>query len=397
MIDWNQNSPKPYLKIRYKGTDHTFALPFPKKVPNWENMLPEEFEEKQAQLIKLADDVEKAVITALSENLSEEEFIGQMLLVFRRLTRVLVNTPIALFAVKWTFEQALRNKPSPSRVWHICNDIRHFLQFLGEFRNQPLSSLKAHQLEKHVRLMRKSNVYAPSPMNSVVATLRSFARAVDPTGRLGKNLEKEAVVYFTREPLTIPQLRRVMKFLKRQGPVGEEWRTLLLIILYTPIRPSAASKININMIDFGTKGKETITCFDKGKVVVTGIPTLLLEHLKQLREKIRRQGGSPWLTRKLKETDGNLNQGYVRILRANGITVKHVDPKYGRKMKFEHCLYDLRRRFSNWVLGLTGSKQATKKLTNHDTDEAMNHYLSSKDPFVLEQQRKILDLAPKII
>jgi hypothetical protein len=60
-------------------------------------------------------------------------------------------------------------------------------------------------------------------------------------------------------------------------------------------------------------------------------------------------------------------------------------------------LYDLRHRFSNWVFGLTLSKHTTKQLTNHDTDQAMEHYLNLKDPFVLEQQRKVLDLAPRVI
>jgi integrase len=393
MIDWNQNSNKPYLKIRYKGKEHTFALPFEKKVPNWENMSPDEFEEKQQQLINLAGEIERSVITALNENLSEEEFVSQMLLIFRRLTRVLLNTPVALFAVKWAFEQALRNKPTPTRVWHVCNGIRRFLQFLGDAKDRPVSSLKSHQLEKHVRLMRKKNLYAPSLMNVEVATLRSFARAIDPTGRLGRSLEKEAVVYFTRKPLTIPQLRRIMRFLKRRGPVGEEWRTLLLILLYTPIRPTAASKLTFDMIDFDAKGSESITCYDKGKLVTCGIPTLLLECLQELRAKIKRGK----LTPKLSTLKGCLNPPFVRILRANGISVELVDPKYGRRKKLEHCLYDLRHRFSNWVFGLTLSKHTTKQLTNHDTDQAMEHYLNLKDPFVLEQQRKVLDLAPRVI
>ena len=59
MIDWNQNSNKPYLKIRFQGNEHTFALPIPKKVPGWENMTQEEFDEKQAQLIKLTEEIEE--------------------------------------------------------------------------------------------------------------------------------------------------------------------------------------------------------------------------------------------------------------------------------------------------------------------------------------------------
>lgn len=398
-IDWNQNSSKPYLKIRVKGREHTLPMPIPKKVPGWENMAPDEFNEKQAQLIKLAEDVEKAVITALNENLSEEEFMAQMSLIFRRLTRVLVNTPIAVFAVKWAFEQALRNKPSPTRVWQICKGVRHLLQFLGDSKNQPVGSLKSHQLESHIRQMRKRNVYAPSLMNVHVALMRSFARTIDPMGRLGKGLEKEAVFYFTRDPLTIPQLRLIMKFLKREGVIGEEWRTLILVILYTPIRPTAASKLSLDMIDFSQKGQESISCFDKGKPITAAIPRLLLNRLQKLRAKIEKDNTNPnrLLTPVLSRMKGALNSRFVRILRANGISVNHINPKYGQNKKFEHCLYDLRHRFSNWVFGLTQSKQATKKLTNHETDEAMEHYLNSKDPFVLEQQRKVLDLAPSVV
>jgi len=170
-----------------------------------------------------------------------------------------------------------------------------------------------------------------------------------------------------------------------------------LVLLYTPIRPKAACRLTLENVDFRNPGKESISCWDKGKFVTVGIPTILLDRLKELRNKIRQNGQDSWLMPTLRKCPETLNVKFVRILRANDISVEHVDPKYGRKQRFEHCLYDLRHRFSNWVFGLTQSKQATKKITNHDTDKAMNHYLSSKDPFVLEQQRKILDLAPSVV
>jgi integrase len=394
-LDFNQNSTKIYLKITHQGTEHSFALPLPKKPLGWENMAPEELAKKEKTLKKLGEDIEDAILTILNESLSEEQFLAQMSLIFKRLTKVLVTTPINLYAVRWVCELCLRNKPTTLRVWHICNAMRNLLNSLGDERKKPLNSLKSHHLEKHIRWMRETNYYTPAMANNEVAVLRGFARVVDPTGTLGKHLEKEAVYYYSREPLTIPQLRKIMKSLKRQGAIGEEWRTVILIVLYTPIRPSAASTLKIDMINFKNG---SITCYDKGKIVTVAPNKVLLEHLQRRCNKLRSEKRGPWLTQNLNHKDyRDRNRQFRDILLANDISMDRAKPKYGRKMRYEHCLYDLRHRFMNWVYGLTRSWDKTKTMTNHDSDEGMRPYPKDSDPFVLEQQRKLLDLAPKVI
>jgi integrase len=391
-VDDKQNSPNFYVK----RDGRTLAIPVPKLPKGWENMKPEELETAKKEQRKIAKIIDEAIRDALEEKHSEDFFIDQMRLIYRRFFKVFNNIPINRSVVEWTCQYIVRNRTNFTEAHKICSVFRRFLDFLGNGVSGSTGALEPEDFDRFVFHLRKKNVYGSRLMNRAIWYLRSFAHSIEPSGFLVRNLEKEAIDYLTHNPLSLEQLRCVMRVLKREGEMGEQWRIAVLIVLYTVIRPTAACSLRIDQIDFSSD-PPTITCRDKLKEVVAPIPKFLLKELKKRVRKLQRRGHELYLTETLRNSNlTTRTRQWNDILHAAGVPMPKLKQKYGPASRFEHSLYDCRHRFCNWVLGLTLSKATTKAITNHDSDDAMRSYLRFNDPFVLKQQELLLNKAPKV-
>jgi hypothetical protein len=113
--------------------------------------------------------------------------------------------------------------------------------------------------------------------------------------------------------------------------------------------------------------------------------------------KIRATEADPFLMPALfrKGVEGR-SGGFKKIMGAVGIPLTKVDLPYAKVRQYAQCLYALRKTFNIWQYGMSTKLERQLRM-NHASAKAHRHYEDDLDPYVIQQELRLFNLAPRIV
>lgn len=394
---YDQPSSFIYARFRDKnGKQHTISTKVEKPPKEKGDLTEEEFKD-------ICKDLKSKALRVLKDHedlacgyTTQDEFVGSQKITAARVARTHNKTPILLFIVMWVWAHCIRNKVGDERAGFICHTVRRFLNTIKQKHKKQLTALKRCDFNDFIyddRLAR----YAPGTLNLEVSVLRSLARVVEPHvgANLASELEFEPEEYNKRKPYSIHHITAILRFLRTQGEIGREWRTAILIVLYTNLRPGDACTLRRKDIDLqaGAFARLASKTEEFGSNTMS---TVLWEYLKDLIENGQFQPNDYLMPGLAVMPKGSRSRQFRNILEAANVPLLPVKEEYSKRVRNEHCLYALRHTFNTWQRASGKSKEDRKKGMGHKTDQGQIPYEHPEDPLVVEAERKVLDMMPQI-
>lgn len=391
--DFHQKSPFIYAKGEVNGQPYCFSTHVPKP-KGWQTMTRSHLG-KTAEAAR-AHEIELNYIAAAKGEISEEEFLAMMCISFRRLMRTLDKTSIALWFVRWTWERTIRNRPDRSKVCTLVKVMDGLLTSLRKNIRKPIYTLRCPHFNKFGRSLQKQH-FSSAYYNSTIHYLRALARSLkDKIGQnLAKDLSLEMVPCGLRKAFPVLGLEKIINTLRKAGPKAKQWKTVIMVMFYTSLRPGEA--ISLRKRHFRTNGKiKSIRVWQRKiqKFRTVVISKLLWEYLEPLLKPLRPEDLLVPALYHMRPS-GRSNQ-FKKLLLAAGIKLTPTDLDPARQVRYEQCLYALRKTFNVWQQACGRSKKQRAKGLGHADLSSLQTYDDDEDPLVLNRERKFLDLLPRI-
>lgn len=293
-------------------------------------------------------------------------------------------TPGALLP-DWAWTWSMEKKLAYARVNLICNAVNRFLEFLGPDAFKPLAKLKILQQVSAFELQLKSETPAPTD-----ATILSFRDVLDTAfqqaakgGYLRSNplakLARTDPVCEERLPFTNDEIESILTAMDRWGEIGAQWRTALLLGVYTGLRMEdlfTLKRHNVNL-DKGRlelqPGKNKKHGFDHQPALHPDLHARLKRVMAALPE------GEEYLLPDLAKRDSpSRNSSFKRLLELAEVEQKVVVREQGKRRFYPRTFHSLRHTVNQWLIESGVDREARKALLGHFGDDAHDAYVHEK-------------------
>lgn len=294
-------------------------------------------------------------------------------------------TTAAALLPAWAWTWSMQRKLAYARVNLICNVVDRFLVFLGPAAVGPMADLDLLQEVRAFESQLKSEV--PAHTDRTILSFRdvldtAFQEAVK-GGYLRSNplaqMDRSKPAGEERLPFTHDEIELILTTMDRWGEIGAQWRTALMLGVYTGLRMEDLFKLKRERVNL-IKGKLELRPGKNQKHGFDHQPALhpdLIVRLKRVIAALPKQ--EEYILPDLRHRgSSSLNSTFKRLLKRAGIDEKCVARVQGKRRFYPRTFHSLRHTVNQWLIESGVDREARKALLGHFGDDAHDAYVHEK-------------------
>ncbi len=331
----------------------------------------------------------------------KEEFLAKMGYVADRVTGQATKTAISLYLVRWLWEWCVRNRLHHSKVLKLCRLFNSLLDNLGGLAHKDAKTLNAKHLGNFI-FTRRAEGYSPAVINDDINYLKTMARDLERlTGiNVAELLEVEAQETQERLPYKWSEILRIFEALDSLGQLGREWKTLLMIMLYTGLRPCDAALVTRKQIDIEMQlilvDPSKVRRYKNGKSPPKPLHDALFVYLDDLLKRFPLEPDEFLCLNCANRSTKSITYSFNQILKAAGVSQSVIKTDYLQGKFSQKTLYSFRHTFNLLMTAVGADRKERKTEMGQKTDEAQGYYEHDQEPEVIATRRKLLNLLPRV-
>jgi integrase len=348
---------------------------------------------------KVAQEVSELMEAHARDQISQTEFSQRLELAMSRVADGKELPTAANFIVRWAWEYGVTRRISRNRIWMVSKLADNLLEHLGAAAAKPLSEIKPGHFNSFI-LERRRRGYATMTVKLEIKLLRALGKAI--AHQTGENaaaeLQLEQESYEARAAYTETEVRQLLTHLQSLGE--EEWQTLVLMIIYTGLRPGDAARMRHGDFDL-EKGILKVqpgktSRYSDAKPESKPLHRVLWEYLKELAKK-HPHTPDDFLCEILANRCQGVRAGKFRDL-CQGAGIDMIrEPVATRCGTFARkTLYSLRHTLNVWLQAAGVPAEVRRKELGHRSRATLRFYDHPEDPAVLAARRQMINRVPAL-
>src|ERR1043166_1038623 len=332
----------------------------------------------KAELARLAQEEADDVEARSRGRMDEKEHEARAKFRAKKILREDAKTSPPAFILGWLWEHVIRNRIHHTKTLFLCNLMNRLLIALPKTQCRTIHDIRQAHFDSVVLQMRLDS-YSPGVVNNAIDYLKALGREIEKiTGNnIPGGLAKEATDYDERLPFTTGEIRQIFEVVPTVvAPLTAEWPIFILIMLYTEMRPSSASRIrrkDIRLEEGVIRIISTKTQSFRSKHKWKPMHRCLLSYVKAYLDDVPLEP-EDFLCRHL----ANMSEGSVACQFRDVLRAAMIDQRgnkgENRIISFNpKSLYSLKHTSCVW-LDAAGARDDEKEEHCDSTEQAQEHY-----------------------
>lgn len=348
---------------------------------------------------KVAQEVSELMEAHARDQINQAEFSQRLELAMSRVVDGRELPTAASFIVRWAWEYGITRRISRNRIWMVGKLADSLLEHLGAAAAKPLSGIKPGHFNTFI-LERRRRGYATLTVKLEIKLLRALGKAiVQETGvNPAAELQLEQESYETRAAYSETEVRQLLAHLQSLGE--EEWQTLVLMIVYTGLRPGDAVRMRHGDFDL-EKGILKVrpgktSRYSDGKPESKPLHRVLWQHLKALAEKHPHAPADFLCEILANRRQSALSTSFRNLCEGAGIDTVRGSVVNRRGTFARKTLYSLRHTLNVWLQAAGVPAEVRRKELGHRSRGTLRFYDHPEDPAVLGARRQLINRVPAL-
>lgn len=349
---------------------------------------------------KVAQEVSGLMEAHARDQINQAEFSQRLELAMSRVADGSELPSAASFIVRWVWEYGVTRRISRNRIWMVSKLADNLLEHLGAAAAKSLCEIKPGHFNSFI-LERRRRGYATMTVKLDLKLLRALGKAIaHQTGvDVAAELELEQESYEARAAYTETEVRQLLTHLQSLGE--EEWQTLVLIIIYTGLRPGDAVRMRYGDFDLERgilkvqPGKTSR--YSDGKLESKPLHRVLWQHLKVLAEKHPHTPDDFLCEILANRRQNSLSRTFRDLCQGAGIDTVRGSVVNRRGTFDRKTLYSLRHTLNVWLQAAGVPADVRRKELGHRSRATLRFYDHPEDPAVLATRRQLINRVPALM
>jgi integrase len=307
---------------------------------------------------------------------------------------------VSCFLITWLWEWCIRNRLHHTKVLKLCRLFDGLLAHVGTLAEKDAKYLTREHVAKFI-FDRRVKGYAPAVINDDINYLKTMARDLELlTGvNVAELLEVEAKETQERLPFKWAEVLKIFEALDSLGKLGREWKTFLLIMLYTGLRPCDAALVTRGQIDLEQQliwADASKTRRFAGDKIPRVIHDALFAYLDDLLTKFPLKSEDSLCLNFANRSQKSITNSFNKIMKMAGVSKQTVKTPYLQGKFSKKTLYSFRHTFNVLLMSVGADRPQRKTEMGQKTDESQKHYEHDQEPEVIATRRKLINLLPRV-
>jgi integrase len=365
-----------------------------------ERVTPENLVEERADSKARAQEAADTFEAYVRGRIKKEEYLARLAYIAERVANGAAKVSVCCFLITWLWEWCIRNRLHHTKVLKLCRLFDALLLHVGNLAEKDAKYLTREHVAKFI-FNRRVKGYAPAVINDDINYLKTMARDLELlTGvNVAELLEVEAKETQERLPFKWADVLKIFEALDTLGKLGREWKTFLLIMLYTGLRPCDAALVTRGQIDLELQliwADASKTRRFAGDKIPRVIHDALFAYLNQLLTMFPLRPEEFLCLNFANRCMKSITHSFNKILGEAGVSKQVVKTPYLQGKFSKKTLYSFRHTFNVLLMSVGADRPQRKTEMGQKTDESQQHYEHDQEPEVIASRRKLINLLPRV-
>lgn len=332
--------------------------------------------------------------------ITKEEYVARLNYIAERVVNGTAKVTVAEFIVYWLWEWVIRNRIHQTKVGKLCRLFNGLLTHIGSIVKKDAKCLTRDHLSKFIFERRKKG-YAPAVVNDDVNYLKTMAQELQLLIGIDVSELLELELKVTQERLSFEweEILRIFEVLNKLGKLGRDWKTFLLILLYTGLRPCDAARLIVGQIDLKNKlifvNPSKTRRFGRNDVPRV-IHPVLFNYLNNLLTEFPRKPEDPLSYNFANRSVKSITCSFNDIMEKAEVSKQVLETEYLSGKFSKKTLYSFRHTFNVLMMSVGADREQRKVEMGHKSDQSHLHYEHDTDSRVVSLRHKLISLLPEV-